>query len=224
MGGMATPAPREHSPQYTAYIGSPAWAAFRIAYYRTHARACAACCATRYVELHHVTYERLGAERADDVVPLCLSCHEHVHHAHRQARDAGSRLSLAAATWSWISGHARRERRRVVPPWAVSGSLVPPPQAPRPPKVRRTEPEPMPGAVCLLTPKRLRRAAATAALANVRMGDRAWLGRLDADRLRTLQRTLRDRDRAGNARATQAAWRNARRATLRNARMLGVRA
>jgi len=120
MGTMATPAPREHSPQYTAYMASPAWAAFRIAYYRTHARACAACCATRYVELHHVTYERLGAERADDVVPLCLSCHEHVHHAYRQA----GRGTLAAATWRWVNGQAQRDQnaaRRIVPTWAVSG-------------------------------------------------------------------------------------------------------
>jgi 5-methylcytosine-specific restriction endonuclease McrA len=33
----------------------------------------------RAVEVHHLTYERLGEERLTDLVALCRSCHEREH-------------------------------------------------------------------------------------------------------------------------------------------------
>lgn len=35
--------------------------------------------AMRYFELHHITYERVGAEWLDDVRVLCKACHGIVH-------------------------------------------------------------------------------------------------------------------------------------------------
>lgn len=34
---------------------------------------------TRYLEVHHLTYERLGAELLEDVVTLCQRCHSLRH-------------------------------------------------------------------------------------------------------------------------------------------------
>ena len=33
----------------------------------------------RHGDLHHRTYDRLGHERFDDLIPLCRECHERVH-------------------------------------------------------------------------------------------------------------------------------------------------
>ena len=123
MGGMA----QAHSAQYLAYLASPEWAAFRQTYYRTHARACAACEAPTFVDLHHVTYERLGRESVGDVVPLCRRCHDDVHNAHKQAGG-----KLAAVTWRIITARRRRVgTRRIVPPWAVGGMPDKPKRLPR---------------------------------------------------------------------------------------------
>ena len=40
---------------------------------------CVCCGATEKIELHHVTYCRLGKERDEDLRPLCSECHEWVH-------------------------------------------------------------------------------------------------------------------------------------------------
>lgn len=37
------------------------------------------CGETEGLHLHHLTYERLGAERLDDLTPLCPNCHAMVH-------------------------------------------------------------------------------------------------------------------------------------------------
>jgi len=58
--------------------------ALRLASYR-----CATCGARRGLEVHHVTYERLGAERDDDLRVLCAACH---HGWHRE--QLATRLHL----------------------------------------------------------------------------------------------------------------------------------
>lgn len=40
---------------------------------------CAACGWSSRISLHHKTYERLGRETVDDLVPLCANCHKLVH-------------------------------------------------------------------------------------------------------------------------------------------------
>ena len=62
---------------YKAYLQSPQWRVFRD---KVRAKACYSC-GTRDVPLqvHHVSYKRLGNEKPDDVVTLCNSCHEAIH-------------------------------------------------------------------------------------------------------------------------------------------------
>jgi hypothetical protein len=43
-------------------------------------------CGKRYksgFHLHHVTYQRLGAERLSDLVMVCRLCHESIHEAYK---------------------------------------------------------------------------------------------------------------------------------------------
>lgn len=41
---------------------------------REHHR-CKRCKQARYLEVHHLTYKRLGFERMDDLEALCVRCH-----------------------------------------------------------------------------------------------------------------------------------------------------
>jgi hypothetical protein len=70
---------------YEAYLQSPHWQRFKKAYETIGASVRCAACGSSHFQLHHRTYERLGRELTDDVVPLCETHHEAVHKwlAHR---------------------------------------------------------------------------------------------------------------------------------------------
>jgi hypothetical protein len=63
---------------YEDYLSSPHWASIRR---RFLASSCCApgCSSTRRLQLHHVSYARLGAEEAGDVRTLCEPCHRLLH-------------------------------------------------------------------------------------------------------------------------------------------------
>ena len=42
------------------------------------------CGETERLQLHHLTYERVGAERLDDLTPLCANCHAMIHELERR--------------------------------------------------------------------------------------------------------------------------------------------
>lgn len=64
---------------YYAYLQSPHWLTFKARYNASGRSKKCAICKSRKTQLHHRTYERLGSERLDDVIPLCQEHHESVH-------------------------------------------------------------------------------------------------------------------------------------------------
>lgn len=68
--------------RYAEYIRSPAWAEMREARLKFDGRRCVDCredgTASR-LEVHHLTYDRLGHERIEDLVTLCNCCHSREH-------------------------------------------------------------------------------------------------------------------------------------------------
>lgn len=68
-GGFAT---------YGEYLESPHWIALRSHLCR-RGRRCYGCQAPSRLQLHHVRYGCLGAERAKDVIVLCKACHQNLH-------------------------------------------------------------------------------------------------------------------------------------------------
>jgi 5-methylcytosine-specific restriction endonuclease McrA len=40
---------------------------------------CERCESTKRLQIHHLTYERLGAERLEDLIALCRECHKKAH-------------------------------------------------------------------------------------------------------------------------------------------------
>lgn len=67
--------------KYREYINSLQWKAFRARWFNDSSlpNLCVACGGSSVLELHHVTYERLGNERLNDLVPLCHRCHIEFH-------------------------------------------------------------------------------------------------------------------------------------------------
>lgn len=64
------------------YIDSPEWARKKEEYYSKHPRKCQICNTEKRIHLHHKTYERLGKEEDNDLVPLCAAHHERLHEEH----------------------------------------------------------------------------------------------------------------------------------------------
>ena len=68
---------------YNNYIKSKAWHAVRRTALRRSHYSCDICgekaSENTHLHVHHLTYERFGAENIDDVVVLCEDCHNEVH-------------------------------------------------------------------------------------------------------------------------------------------------
>ena len=68
---------------YNAYLQSEHWKKLRNSRikWESGVAECAACHKkTTNVQLHHVSYKRLGNERKEDLIVLCNECHWRVHH------------------------------------------------------------------------------------------------------------------------------------------------
>ncbi|HEV8448677.1 MAG TPA: HNH endonuclease signature motif containing protein [Gemmatimonadaceae bacterium] len=71
---------------YEEYLASPLWRV-RAATMRALTPWCALCPATRQLEVHHRTYDRVGRERPSDLVVLCARCHRRHHGTFEQERQ-----------------------------------------------------------------------------------------------------------------------------------------
>ena len=62
------------------YIKSPIWVNFNKSYRKSkYKQNCFSCESNFDLLLHHITYERLGKEKLEDVVVLCNKCHNSFH-------------------------------------------------------------------------------------------------------------------------------------------------
>lgn len=64
---------------YHEYLTSPAWLEFRSRIFEERGRQCDFCESEVDINLHHMTYERVGHESDDDVIVVCKVCHEAIH-------------------------------------------------------------------------------------------------------------------------------------------------
>jgi hypothetical protein len=98
----------ELSPEYIAYMQSRAWLDRRAAALRDPKAACWCCgvmAGIRPLDLHHLTYERLGRELPRDLVLVCRPCHDTIH----ERRDKHDSI-LAATRYVREMQKAARER------------------------------------------------------------------------------------------------------------------
>lgn len=99
---------------------SKAWRDTRAAWWATYDkkyrnRCCYVCgipqsqTATRSLDLHHVTYERLGKERFNDIRACCRPCHDIITKRWRARKRTGLTLTLLQLT-----DQVRAEKRKRV--------------------------------------------------------------------------------------------------------------
>lgn len=60
---------------YGRYLASREWALLREAVRRRSRGRCERCPHGRHDETHHLTYERIGHERLEDLLGVCRACH-----------------------------------------------------------------------------------------------------------------------------------------------------
>lgn len=96
---------------YREYIRSYVWRIRRHVYFRNHRRRCAACGIKQTVVLHHLSYENLGHEPDDDLMPLCRECHSEFHRQHGvKARR------MRQETLGFVAQKRRRKDARLLDP------------------------------------------------------------------------------------------------------------
>lgn len=108
---------------YQDYMDSRAWAQRKIVYWQAHDRRCRRCANDVAVQLHHLSYERMGREPDEDLMPLCQRCHSLAHQHHREVGG-----SLRAATEYVVkpaTTTARTNARPKAPRVASSKIFVP---------------------------------------------------------------------------------------------------
>ena len=86
---------RNHSVEYDRYMKSPQWAAKREERLRLDGNHCVMCGrsnglqkdgVTPILQVHHISYQRLGNEPMADLVSLCPTCHKRIHKYYRRFR------------------------------------------------------------------------------------------------------------------------------------------
>lgn len=65
----------KYSKEYKEYLKSPEWRRRRTAKLQQARWRCQKCPETEGLQVHHLTYERLGHEDAEDLIVLCRACH-----------------------------------------------------------------------------------------------------------------------------------------------------
>ena len=73
---------KEYDPEeinYYQYIQTQAWEEMRQKVFRRDGFKCVICNEAKDLNVHHITYENLGAEKVSDLVTLCRNCHEEIH-------------------------------------------------------------------------------------------------------------------------------------------------
>jgi 5-methylcytosine-specific restriction endonuclease McrA len=71
--------PRLINVTHRQYLDSPAWRKKRSERLAVDGEKCFRCKATDGLQVHHITYERLGRERMSDLLTLCGDCHKRDH-------------------------------------------------------------------------------------------------------------------------------------------------
>lgn len=66
---------------YRKYLKSEHWKQFRLHEIELAHHKCQKCgIHSKHLDVHHLTYKRLGHERDSDVIVVCHNCHQKIHH------------------------------------------------------------------------------------------------------------------------------------------------
>ena len=93
--------------EYRDYMNSAAWEAVKRRYRNSTLPQKCLVCGNSQVHLHHRSYDRLGRERLNDLVPLCQEHHRGVH----DFAKAHPSWSLWRSTTTYVKRNSRSSRK-----------------------------------------------------------------------------------------------------------------
>lgn len=70
--------------EYRKYLGSEHWIETKALAKRRAGYKCQLCGNTRYLQVHHNNYSRLGHEQDNDLIVLCRNCHAKYHNKYKK--------------------------------------------------------------------------------------------------------------------------------------------
>lgn len=73
---------------YEEYLCTVHWHQVRQMAFRRHGHRCGICIRSVGLDIHHITYEHLGFESPEDVIPLCREHHQLRHEVLRHVLHA----------------------------------------------------------------------------------------------------------------------------------------
>lgn len=65
--------------EYNRYLATPEWQAKRCKIMERSGGICEGCRSKKATDVHHLTYDRFGAEMLFDLVAVCRECHNKIH-------------------------------------------------------------------------------------------------------------------------------------------------
>ena|SRR5215471_5608984 len=84
---------KQRREKYQEYLESDRWKEKRRDVFASQGRFCAKCGETQeQLHIHHLTYERFGNERIEDLQVLCKSCHLKHHKIQRQPQRLSKKI------------------------------------------------------------------------------------------------------------------------------------
>lgn len=79
--------------QYSAYLESPAWALKRELVLKRASGTCEGCGVEPADQVHHLSYDNVGAEFLFELVAICSACHERFHESAEKRRNQDQRFT-----------------------------------------------------------------------------------------------------------------------------------
>jgi 5-methylcytosine-specific restriction endonuclease McrA len=82
--------------EYKKYLKSEKWQKLRKSVFSERGKKCEICSKSKWLHLHHLTYERIFNELPEDLQVLCRTCHEKAHGiTAKKAKPKKQKMSLA---------------------------------------------------------------------------------------------------------------------------------
>lgn len=97
-----------HSPGYIAYLQSERWALIRKSVLARQNYKCGHCNTQTALQVHHLTYARLGREWEHDVIALCEPCHVKADQA-RKIQTSNAQWYRRVHGWAEKTGQSIEE-------------------------------------------------------------------------------------------------------------------
>lgn len=82
---------------YDEYLSSPHWLRLRELYRHSGRPQACICGEAESLHLHHITYDRVGAEELTDLIALCPGCHTAIHELERRGEISLDPADLTSA-------------------------------------------------------------------------------------------------------------------------------